>query len=156
MGQVCGMVTSLSPFVVGVIPATTTTTIAQMTTTTTAPSTTTTTTLPLGTCTDGVSCLNNALAASLCGSEVIHPKLRATLKMKLKKAKALLTKAGSADATKAAKLVAKVRTFIELLRTKADAFAARTKKPISADCRDSIRAALDQIDQAITDNPPGS
>ncbi len=155
MGQVCGVVPSLSPFVVGVSAPTTTTTIAQTTTTTTAPSTTTTTTLPLGACADGVACLNSALGTSLCGSEVIHPKLRAIIKMKLKKARAQLTKAANADATKAAKLVTKVRAAIVLVGTKADTFAARTKKPISADCRDSIRAALEQIGQAITDNPPG-
>lgn len=154
-GQVCGQVGDLSPFVVGLIPTTTTTTIAQTTTTTTSTSTTTTT-LPLGNCADGLSCVNTALGTSICGDESIHPKLRATLKMKLKKAKALLTKAASADATKAAKLVAKVQAFLDLLRTKADAFAARTKKPISAECRDSLRAAFDQVDQALTDNPPGS
>jgi hypothetical protein len=156
-GQVCGLVSSLSPFVVAVAAPTTTTTVAETTTTitSTTSSTTTSTTLPLGPCTDGVACLSSALGTSLCGSEAIHPKLRAIIKMKLKKAKALLTKAANADATKAAKLVTKARAQITLVATKADAFAARAKKPISTDCRDGIVAALEQIEQAITDNPPG-
>jgi hypothetical protein len=161
-GQVCGTVGSLSPVVVGVAQPTTTTTTTTLGTTTTAPggtttttpaSTTTTTTLPLGNCATPTACVDVALSATLCGSEQINPKLQKAITKGLGKAKKFLGKAAGNPA-KAEKFVGKARKQLDNLDKKATAFVSKKKGPISADCRDDIAAALDQIGQAITDNPP--
>lgn len=149
-GQVCGMVSSLSPTVVGVAsPATTTTTTVPGNTATT----TTTTTPSQGGCTDAVACVNLALGTPLCGSEQINPKLAKVIATKLGKARTLLQKSATASAAKTAKLVKKARKQLDVVRKKVDAFVSKKKGPISPACRDSIRATLDQIGQAITDSP---
>jgi hypothetical protein len=162
-GQVCGTVSSLSPVVVGVGQPPTTTTTTTLGTTTTSPggtttttpgSTTTTTTLPLGNCLTPAACLDAALATPLCGSESINPKLQKAITKALGKAKKFLDKAAGNPA-KAAKFTGKARKQLDNLDKKANAFVTRKKGPISADCRDDIAAALDQIGQAITDNPAG-
>ena len=58
------------------------------------------------------------------------------------------------SASKVAKLIARARKQLDKVGGKADAFVTKKKGPISAGCRDGIRAALDQIGQAITNNPP--
>ena len=141
-GLVCGTVTSLSAFVVGVG--------AASTTSTTISGGGTTTTLPLGGCGEPVACLDLALAQPLCVGEPINPKLQATITAKLAKAKALLQKARTTSAAKAAKLVARARKQLRKVGDRADDFVDRRKDPISTGCRDGIRAALEQIGAAIT------
>jgi hypothetical protein len=65
-----------------------------------------------------------------------------------------LQKAGTVAAIKVAKLIKKARKQLDKVGTKADAFVSKKKGPISSGCRDGIRAALDQIGNALTANPP--
>jgi hypothetical protein len=159
---VCGEVVAVGPIVLGVgpAPATTTTTLAPGATTTTtvtlAPggSTTTSTTLPvLPVCDSALGCLDAAIAAPLCPGETINAKLAKAIARKLAKAHKALTAARGTDVTKkAAKLVAKAARQLAAVGTKADAFVAKKKGPISPGCRDSIRAAIARVAQQIDAN----
>ena len=145
-GLVCGTVSGLSPFVLGAADGSTTST--------TISGGGTTTTLPLGGCNEPVACIELALGQPLCVGEQINPKLQAIIDAKLGRARALLQRAGTAAAAKVAKLIKKARNQLDKVGTKANAFVSKKKGPITASCRDQIRAALDQIGTALTTNPP--
>lgn len=149
-GFLCGNVSSLSPFVLGIDPS-----LGGSTTTTTTPGGgTTTTTLPGAGCTDPVVCIDAALGAPLCGEETINAKLDTLIDAKLGKAKTLITQAATKPAAKVEKLLKKARKQLTKVGVKADAFVSKKKGPITSACRDSIRATLAQIEAALTDNPP--
>jgi hypothetical protein len=137
-GFVCGVVTGLSPFV-----------LARS-----SGGPTTTTTLP-GACADPVSCIDTALATPLCGAEPVNPKLQAVLEKKLGVARTAIGKAASAASKKREKLVTKARKQLAKVGRKADAFVDKKKAPITAACRDAIRAALDRIDAVLEAAPSG-
>ena len=147
-GLVCGTVTELSPFVIGAGEP------GSTTSTTVSGGGTTTTTLPLGGCEEPVACIEAALGEPLCAGEQINPKLQGIITAKLGKARTLLQRAGTVATAKVAKLIAKARKQLAKVGTKADAFVSKKKAPITAGCRDGIRAALDQIGLALTTNPP--
>jgi hypothetical protein len=147
-GLVCGTTPGPSAFVIGAADA-------SSTSTTIAGGGVTTTTLPLGGCTEPVSCLETALGQPLCGGEQLNPKLRAVVAARLGKARSLLQRAATVPAAKVAKLVGRARRQLDRVGARADAFVARRKRPITAGCRDAIRAALDRIEALIvaTDAP---
>jgi hypothetical protein len=146
-GLVCGTVTELSPFVIGAGSA-------SSTSTTVSGGGTTTSTLPLGGCEEPVACIEAALGEPLCAGEQINPKLQTIIGAKLGKARSVLQRAGTVAPAKVAKLIAKARKQLAKVGARADAFVSKKKGPITAGCRDGIRAALDQIGLALTNNPP--
>ena len=135
---VCGVATGLSSFV-----------LARS-----SGGPTTTTTLP-GACADPVPCIDTALATPLCGAEPVNPKLQAIVEKKLGAARTAIGKAASAAAKKREKLLAKARKQLVKVGRKADAFVDKKKAPITAACRDAIRAALDRIDAVLEAAPSG-
>lgn len=149
-GFLCGNVSSLSVFVLAVDPS-----LGGSSTTTTTPGggDTTTTTLPGG-CTDALACIEAALAGPLCGEEPVNPKLQKVIAKKLGKARTLLGKAATRPSSKAAKLVAKAGKQLDAVERKADAFVDKKKGPITATCRDAIRARIAAIEAALAAAPP--
>lgn len=128
--------------------STTTTSTLQTTTTTEPPASTTTTTLPPA-CATARQCLEQVRAQPLC-AETINPKLQGTI---TRKTAAALTKLGKAAGTttpaKIARFVRQARASLKAIQTKADKFVNRKNAPISTECRDSIRRALEPVLGAI-------
>jgi hypothetical protein len=125
-GFVCGTGASLSPFV-----------LAR------------TTTPPDTGCGDPIACIDAALAAPLCGAETINARLQALIEKKLGVARTAVTKAASAKTKKRERLLQKAGKQLDKIGLRADAFVEKRKEPISAACRDGIRAALDRIGAAL-------
>jgi hypothetical protein len=138
-GIVCGRASSLSPFV-----------LARLS----PGGPTTTTTLPAAGCGEPIACIDAALATPLCGAESVAPKLQAVIETKLGSAKRAITKAETSRAKKLAKLLGKARKQLTRIGLRADAFVDKKKGPITAACRDQIRAVLDGISAALDANPP--
>ena len=141
-------------------PATTTTSSTTATslpvpapstsTTSTAISRQSTTSSTLPVCGTALECLQLTIAGPLCPGEPLNPKLAALVRKKLTKAQAGLVRARTiAGGKKAGKLVAKARKQLDRIGRKADAFVSKRKQPISAECRDRIRAALELVAQQI-------
>ncbi|MGH7340354.1 MAG: hypothetical protein ACREKH_07675, partial [Candidatus Rokuibacteriota bacterium] len=134
-GFVCGTVSSLSPFVVGrSLPG---------------GGSTTTTTLPGAGCGEPIVCIDAALGAPLCGAETVDAKLQALIEKKLGVARTAITKAASSKPKKRDRLFEKARKQLTRIGLRTDAFVERKKEPITAACRDGIRAALDRIGAAL-------
>jgi hypothetical protein len=122
-------------------PTSTTTTVISL------PSTTSST-LPV--CATALECLRLTIAGPLCPGENLNPKLASLILRKLTKAQAGLVRARTIVAgKKAGKLVTKARKQLDRIGRKADAFVSKRRHPISADCRDRIRAALDLVARQI-------
>jgi hypothetical protein len=138
----CLTVNSLSPFALVASPPPTTTTITSTTSTTI---TTTTTTIPA--CSTALDCLGRVKNSIDCPGG-LDPKLGSFINKKLASASARLTKA-EAKPTKAAKFGKQARTLLTVIDHKAAALAKRKKKPISAECSDSVNAAVAPVLQAI-------
>jgi hypothetical protein len=150
-------------------PGSTSTTCATTATTTTSSTTATTLTVPgpptsttstvisasttsstLPVCATALECLRLTIAGPLCPGENLNPKLASLIMRKLTKAQAGLVRARTIVAgKKAGKLVTKARKQLDRIGRKADAFVSKRRHPISAECRDRIRAALDLVARQI-------
>jgi len=114
-------------------------------------SSTTSTTLPV--CSTALDCVDLAIAGPLCPGESLNQKLAAVILKKLTKAQtALLGTRSTGVPKKIAKLIGKARKQLDKIGKKADAFVSKPKGPISADCRDRIRAAIGQVTLQIDAN----
>jgi hypothetical protein len=141
----CLTVNSLSPFALVVSPPPATTSSTTSTTTTLGAPTTTTTTIPA--CTTALDCLGRVKASIDC-PEGLDPKLGSFIDTKLGAASAKLTKA-EAKPTKATKFGKQAKIVLTAIDHKAVVLAKRKKKPISAECSDSVTAAVKPVLQAI-------
>jgi hypothetical protein len=94
-------------------------------------------------------CIDAALAAPLCCAETINARLQALIEKKLGVARTAVTKAASAKTKKRERLLQKAGKQLDKIGLRADAFVEKKKEPISAACRDGIRAALDRIGAAL-------
>jgi hypothetical protein len=137
----CLTVNSLSPFALVASPPPATTS----TTTTLGAPTTTTTTIPA--CTTALDCLGRVKASIDC-PEGLDPKLGSFIDKKLGAASAKLTTA-QAKPTKATKFGRQAKIVLTAIDHKAVVLAKRKKKPISAECRDSVTTAVAPVLQAI-------
>ena len=146
----CITVHSLSPFALVARPpasasSTTTTTSVTSTTATAGVPATTTTTIPA--CSTALDCLGRVKGSIDCPGG-LDPKLGSFIGKKLGAASARLTKA-EAKPTKAAKFGKQARNLLTAIDHKAAALAKRKKKPISAECSDSVNAAVAPVLLAI-------
>jgi hypothetical protein len=140
----CLTVNSLSPFALVTTPPPTTNTTTVTSTTAGIP-TTTTTTIPA--CTTALDCLGRVKGSIDC-PEGLDPKLGSFIDKKLGAASARLTKA-EAKPTKAAKFGKQAKNLLTAIDRKAVVLAKRKKKPISADCSESVQEAVAPVLQAI-------
>ena len=144
----CLTVDSLSPFALVASPpptASTTTTTTTSVATTSTTSGVSTTTIPA--CATALGCLGRVKGSIDC-PEGLDPKLGSFIDKKLGAASARLTKA-EAKPTKAAKFGKQARNLLTAIDHKAAALAKRKKKPISAECSDSVNGAVAPVLQAI-------
>ena len=118
------------------------------TTSTFALASTTTSTVPV--CATALECLDELIAGPLCPGESLNQKLATLIHKKLAKAQRGLVRARTAsDGKDAGRLLRKARKQLDRIDRKAEAFLSKRRKPISAQCRDRIRAALAQVAQQI-------
>ena len=118
------------------------------TTSTFALASTPTSTVPV--CATALECLDELIAGPLCPGESLNQKLATLILRKLAKAQRGLARARTASGGKnAGRLLRKARKQLDRIDRKAGAFVSKRRKPISAQCRDRIRAALAQVAQQI-------
>jgi hypothetical protein len=86
--------------------------------------------------------------ASIDCPEGLDPKLGSLIDTKLGAASAKLTKA-EAKPTKATRFGKQAKILLNAIDHKAVVLAKRKKKPISAECRNSVNAAVAPVLQAI-------
>jgi len=114
---------------------------------------TTTTTIPGGGCSEPIACIDAVLGAPLCGTETVPAKLQVLVEKKLRAAATAIGKAASGSEKKRAKLLRRAGRQLDKIGARADAFAEKKKTPITAACRDGIRAALDRIAATLPATP---
>jgi hypothetical protein len=99
----------------------------------------------------GADCQLGQLGTGPCPGETLDSKLARFLDTKGDKVTAALDKAAEAGtpARQVTRLARQARKTLKAMRKKADAAAKRRKNPISEQCRTSIGAAIQSVDDFI-------